>query len=248
MTIGPRLLSALLLTAGMGALYWLTPNLSPEMFGATTPERTALFFTALFANLLGLSHHTGIPDLPRQHRQLKHSQSGQHYLRPASNRRALWHIPALRRLLARFSCEPHPRHHDYGRCDLRRLDHWRRGLEDQSPYGRVQGGEVTAGRRMVAPQLVKRVGFNATVAAFGSEAFKFVVVINEDRLALDLKGMEPRIAEGGALSVHWRTPAGDRRLAQLFIQDDGLRTEYGLGDRDGRWMQTIGKPSSRPGT
>ena len=49
MTIGPRLLSALLLTAVMGVLYWLTPNLSPETFGATTPERTALFFTVLFA-------------------------------------------------------------------------------------------------------------------------------------------------------------------------------------------------------
>jgi hypothetical protein len=49
MTIGPRLLSALLLTAVMAAFYWLTPNLSPETFGATTPERTALFFSALFA-------------------------------------------------------------------------------------------------------------------------------------------------------------------------------------------------------
>ena len=49
MTIGPRLLSALLLTAGMGVLYWLIPNLSPETFGATTPERTALFFTGIFA-------------------------------------------------------------------------------------------------------------------------------------------------------------------------------------------------------
>jgi hypothetical protein len=49
MSIGPRLLSALLLTAGMGVLYWFAPNLSPETFGATTPERTALFFTALFA-------------------------------------------------------------------------------------------------------------------------------------------------------------------------------------------------------
>ena len=49
MTIGPRLLSALLLTALMGVLYWLAPNLSPETFGATTPERTALFFAGLFA-------------------------------------------------------------------------------------------------------------------------------------------------------------------------------------------------------
>jgi len=48
MTIGPRLLSALVLTALMGVLYWLTPNLSPETFCADTPERTALFFTLLF--------------------------------------------------------------------------------------------------------------------------------------------------------------------------------------------------------
>ena len=52
--------------------------------------------------------------------------------------------------------------------------------------------------------------------------------------------MESRIAAGGALSIHWRTPAGDRLLAQLYIEDGGLRIEYGLGDRDGRWMQTIG--------
>ncbi len=52
MTIGPRLLSALLLTAVMGTLYWLMPNLTPEMIGATTPERTALFFTVLFALFL----------------------------------------------------------------------------------------------------------------------------------------------------------------------------------------------------
>ncbi len=49
MTIGPRLVSALLLTALMGALFWLKPNLEPAMVGATTPERTALFFMSLFA-------------------------------------------------------------------------------------------------------------------------------------------------------------------------------------------------------
>ena len=49
MTIGPRLLSALLLTALMGILYWLAPNLEPAMLGATTPERIAVFFTGLFA-------------------------------------------------------------------------------------------------------------------------------------------------------------------------------------------------------
>jgi hypothetical protein len=47
--IGPRAISALLLTAVMGCFFWLAPNLEPAMFGATTPERLALFFTALFA-------------------------------------------------------------------------------------------------------------------------------------------------------------------------------------------------------
>ena len=48
MTIGPRLISALALTALMGILYWLLPNLDPAMVGATTPERVTLFFAALF--------------------------------------------------------------------------------------------------------------------------------------------------------------------------------------------------------
>lgn len=49
MSIGPRLISALLLTALMGALFWLAPNLEPAMLGATSPDRTVLFFTVLFA-------------------------------------------------------------------------------------------------------------------------------------------------------------------------------------------------------
>lgn len=48
MSIGPRLISALVLTALMGTLYWLMPNLEPAMLGATTPERVTLFFTAIF--------------------------------------------------------------------------------------------------------------------------------------------------------------------------------------------------------
>lgn len=48
MTIGPRFISALLLTAFMAALFWLVPNFEPSMFGATTPDRMALFFMALF--------------------------------------------------------------------------------------------------------------------------------------------------------------------------------------------------------
>jgi hypothetical protein len=49
MTIAARLVSALLLTTVMGLLFWLTPNLVPETFGATTPPRVAMFFTGLFA-------------------------------------------------------------------------------------------------------------------------------------------------------------------------------------------------------
>jgi hypothetical protein len=48
MTIGPRLISALALTALMRILYWLLPNLDPAMVGVTTPERVTLFFAGLF--------------------------------------------------------------------------------------------------------------------------------------------------------------------------------------------------------
>ena len=49
MTIGPRFISSLALTAIMGFLYWFVPHLEPATVGATTPERVTLFFTALFA-------------------------------------------------------------------------------------------------------------------------------------------------------------------------------------------------------
>ena len=49
MTIGPRFISALALTAIMGFLYWLVPGFEPATVGATTPDRITLFFTALFA-------------------------------------------------------------------------------------------------------------------------------------------------------------------------------------------------------
>jgi hypothetical protein len=44
-----RLISVLVLSALLGFTFWLAPGLKPEMFGATTPERVALFFTGLFA-------------------------------------------------------------------------------------------------------------------------------------------------------------------------------------------------------
>jgi hypothetical protein len=49
MTIGPRLISALLLTGLVAILFWLAPTVDLATLGATTPERTALLFTALFA-------------------------------------------------------------------------------------------------------------------------------------------------------------------------------------------------------
>lgn len=54
MTIGPRFISALALTAIMGFLYWMVPNFERATVGATTPDRIALFFTGLFA-LFGTS-------------------------------------------------------------------------------------------------------------------------------------------------------------------------------------------------
>ena len=49
MTIGPRFISALALTAIMGVLYWAVPNFEPATVGATTPDRVTLLFTGLFA-------------------------------------------------------------------------------------------------------------------------------------------------------------------------------------------------------
>jgi hypothetical protein len=52
MTIAPRLMSSLFLAALVAILFWLAPNADLATFGATTPERTVLFFTALFAVFL----------------------------------------------------------------------------------------------------------------------------------------------------------------------------------------------------
>lgn len=52
MTIGPRLLSALLLAAAVALMFWLAPDVQLTALGATTPERTALFFAGLFGGYL----------------------------------------------------------------------------------------------------------------------------------------------------------------------------------------------------
>jgi hypothetical protein len=49
MTIAPRLISALGLGALVAFLFWLAPGANLATFGATTPESTIAFFTALFA-------------------------------------------------------------------------------------------------------------------------------------------------------------------------------------------------------
>ena len=46
--IGARAISALLLTAVLGLLFWLRPDLEPAMLGATSPDRVMMFFTTLF--------------------------------------------------------------------------------------------------------------------------------------------------------------------------------------------------------
>jgi hypothetical protein len=61
MTIGPRLISALLLTALVAVLFWLTPDVELTTFGATTPEGTLLFFTGLFAVYLAYLTIQGYP-------------------------------------------------------------------------------------------------------------------------------------------------------------------------------------------
>jgi hypothetical protein len=47
-TIGPRIISALVLTAALGIVFWLRPGLEPGMIGATTPESTMVVFSVLF--------------------------------------------------------------------------------------------------------------------------------------------------------------------------------------------------------
>jgi hypothetical protein len=61
MTIGPRLISALLLTALVAVLFWLTPDVDLTTLGATTPERTVLFFSSLFAIYLAYLMIQGYP-------------------------------------------------------------------------------------------------------------------------------------------------------------------------------------------
>jgi hypothetical protein len=46
--IGGRAISALLLAAMLGLVFWLRPNLDPAMLGATTPEHMTALFTGLF--------------------------------------------------------------------------------------------------------------------------------------------------------------------------------------------------------
>ncbi len=49
MTIGPRLISALVLAGVIALMFWLAPHSELATFGATTPEGTVLFFSAVFA-------------------------------------------------------------------------------------------------------------------------------------------------------------------------------------------------------
>src|SRR5215510_9338226 len=44
-----RAISALVLSVGLGVVFWLVPGLEPATFRATTPEATMVVFGALFA-------------------------------------------------------------------------------------------------------------------------------------------------------------------------------------------------------
>lgn len=52
MTIGARFISAFLLAAVVALLFWLAPDMQLTSLGATTPERTVVFFSSLFAGFL----------------------------------------------------------------------------------------------------------------------------------------------------------------------------------------------------
>jgi hypothetical protein len=92
MTIGPRLISALLLTALVASLFWLTPNVDLTTFGATTPERTVLFFTGLFAVYLAYLMVQGYP--------ISHGQIGSASTHNLDN--IISGIPALAALFGLF--------------------------------------------------------------------------------------------------------------------------------------------------
>lgn len=47
--IGLRAISALVFTTILILMFWLAPNVEPQMFGATTPDRTAVLFAVIFA-------------------------------------------------------------------------------------------------------------------------------------------------------------------------------------------------------
>lgn len=60
-SVGLRFVSALVLTAILGVLFWLVPSMHPEMFGASTPNRVMLFFTVLFVIFVGYLVIQGYP-------------------------------------------------------------------------------------------------------------------------------------------------------------------------------------------
>ncbi len=106
MTIGPRLISALLLTGLLGVVYWLMPNLEPAALGASTPDRIALFFTAIFAFFLAYLIVQENPDFSWAYWKFEHAQPRQHGLRSSWDCCSVWTISPLSGFLARFAAKP----------------------------------------------------------------------------------------------------------------------------------------------
>jgi hypothetical protein len=92
MRIAPRLISALLLAAVVSLLFWLAPDAQLATLGATTPERTALLFTALFAGYLAYLMVQGYP--------ISHGQIGSSSTHNLDN--IISGIPALTALFGLF--------------------------------------------------------------------------------------------------------------------------------------------------
>jgi hypothetical protein len=92
MTIGPRFISAIVLTTVVAFLFWLAPGADLATFGATTPERTITFFTALFALCLDYLIIQGYP--------ISHGQIGSSTTHNLDN--IISGVPALAAIIALF--------------------------------------------------------------------------------------------------------------------------------------------------
>ena len=140
--IGARAISALILAAALGFVFWLRPDLEPGMLGASTPEQTMAVFTGLFAMFWAYLVIQGYP--------ISHGFIGSSSTHNLDN--IVSGIPAIvalfgifrphRWILATLLPQPVAGADDTRRRDLRPMGSRRGGREDQPPDGRVQGRAI----------------------------------------------------------------------------------------------------------